>query len=247
MNDPGRSAPLPALALALAALALAAPAQAADDLEDISIGVGLAGQLVGSFLDRPDDMGIAPGDPIELVYPGFGGAGAGLGALAEIRYKEVLGFETGLFLSEDQGSGFVNLVKITIGQTSLHWPLLLKGVYPGRWVQPQLSLGVEIVLPQSLTVATDPVLPSTATLIGGQAGNYALLIAGFGVEFKLPFDGVDLRVPLQVRGGFNPGTPEATRDRGEFVLEGLRVRSAVFISEWQYHLSATLGLSVYLF
>ena len=222
-------------------------ALAGDELDDLSLGFGLAGQVMGSFLDQPDDMTVSPDTDIELVYPGFGGVGGGFGLVADLRYMEFLGVETGLFLSADQGSGFIDLVRVSIGQTALHFPLLFKVIYPGESVRPHAALGFELVVPQSLEVSTDPVLSATSTLIGGRASNYGALVTGLGVEFKLPIEGIDLRVPVTVRAAINPGAAGPARDRADYTLDGLTVRSVVFKSEWRYHVSGTVGLSWFLF
>ena len=222
-------------------------AGAADELQDLSLGFGLTGQVVGSFLDQPDDLSLDPGGDLELVYPGFAGAGGGIGLSAELRYKEFLALETGLSLSSDHGSGFIDLVEVNIGQMALHFPVLVKAIYPASSVRPHLALGFEFVSPRSLEVSTDPVLSASSTVIGGRASNYVNFVVGLGMEFLLPFEKVDLRVPVNVRAGINPAMAGPARERADYVLDGVTVRSVVFNSEWRYQVSATVGLSYFLF
>lgn len=234
------------LLLAFALVALPRPAAAQLLGEDLELGVGVIGQVAGNFIDRPNDTTVAPGSTVELVYPGFGGVGGGGGLSAELRFRGFLALQIDLILSSDRGVGYIDLLRVSVGQTSLHVPILAKVIYPGEAVRPSFALGADLVFPQALSISTDPLLPATATTFAIQAGPYAMLMAALGVEFILPFKNVDLRVPVSLRGAINPGTPAAARDRAAYTLDGTQVRSVTFSSEWQYHLSFNVGVSYHL-
>lgn len=243
-----RLSTLTATCLCLAALSLPSGQARAEIAPELELGLGLVGLVGGSFLDQPSDRAQSPGSQVQLVYPGFAGAGGGGGLSAELRWRRYLGLEVDLLLSQDQGFAYIDLVRVEIGQTAWHIPVLLKGIYPGQWARPMGSLGFEIVQPVALQASTAPVLPASATRIGSQAGTYVMVVVGAGVEFSLPVKDVDLRVPLQLRGAFNPGTPASARDRATYTFrdnEPLVVDTVIFSSEWQYQLQATLGLSLY--
>ncbi len=229
-------------------LALSWPATAgADDWRDLELGIGVLGQVGGNFIDRPEDVAVTPGNPVELVYPGFGGLGGGGGLSLDLRYKKFIGVQMDLMLSSDRGVGYIDLLRVSIGQTSIHVPIMAKLLYPGDTVRPSIALGVDFIAPQSLEITTDPLLPSTATLFGSQASAHAMIVGAIGVEFLLPYEGADLRIPVSIRGGINPSTPDAARDRAAYVLDGTLVRSVIFDSAWQYHLSFNIGVSYFLF
>ena len=221
----------------------------ADFADDVEVGIGLLGHLGGNFLDQPNDLGAAEGsDEILLVYPGFGGTAGGGGLYLDVRFRGFLGLELDLLYSSDRGSGFVDYVRVDIGQTAWHIPVLFKGTYPGEFLRPGFVIGLEVVVPARLEVATEPVLPAEATRIGGRAGSYTMFITGLSLEIALPFDHVDLRIPLALRFGLNPSTPAAARDRAEYELggpDGLEVQAVVFSSEWQYQIHTTAGLAVH--
>lgn len=239
-----------ALAAGVAAwVALPCQEARAEVWDELGFGVGAVGLLGGSFLDRPTDLGAAPGSPVQLVYPGFAGAGGGAGVKAELRFRETWGLELGALMSADYGFAYLDLVRVELGQTAWHVPILLKAFYPREGVRPGVAFGVEVVQPASLSVETNPLLTTSDTRIGSQAGTYMMMVLGAEVEFDLPVEGVDLRVPVALRGGLNPSTPAAARERAGYSFrpnEPLVVDTVIFSTEWQYQLQLTLGLSLHL-
>lgn len=237
------------LALLAALLVLPSAAAAQQPSDTLRFGVGAAGVFGGNFLDQPDDLrAFAGSDETLLVYPGFAGGTVGGGVLAELRYAEVFGLELGAVFSNDRGSGFIDNVRVDIGQTAWHVPITLKGMYPGETWRPGFGMGLEVVVPSSLRVSTDPLLPTEATRFGGTAGTYGMFTMSGHLEIALPVRSVDLRIPFSLRFGVNPGTPDAARDRASYDLggaDGREVRAVVFGSEWQYQMMATTGLSVW--
>lgn len=214
--------------------------------QDLELTLGAMGILNGNFLDKSDDLSAAPGNPLQLVYPGFAGVGGGGGLSAEVRWRNTLGIEVDLFVSSDTGFAYIDLVRVDIGQTAWHVPILFKGISPSNSVRPSIMAGVELVFPASLQVETTPLLSPTATRIGSKAGAYAMLVLGAGLEFPLDIDGYDIRIPFTLRGGFNPGVPNAARDRADYLFRPgspPTVGTVIFSSEWQYQVQATLGVS----
>ena len=238
-----------ALLAALVGLCLTpglAHAQATGGLE---FGVGGAGVFGGNFLDQPDDLrAVAGSDETVLVYPGFAGGSLGGGVTAELRYAQVVGVEIDLLYSSDRGSGFIDNVRVDIGQTAWHVPVLIKGIYPGRVWRPGFGMGLEVVVPDRLSVSTDPLLPTGATRFGGSAGPYSMFLLAANLEIALPLPAIDLRIPLGVRFGLNLSTPDAARDRASYELggtDGRDVRAVIFSSEWQYQVHAFAGCAVW--
>lgn len=188
----------------------------------LSIGVGLKGGLNGSLVS-----GVPENEPIDgtgridpNIYPMFG-LGGGVGLLVEARYEGFIGFETGFHISFDNGSGFEdindpagnNLLRRNQDQstTAYHIPLLLKFIVPGELVQPVFGLGLEIVVQSSSELEFDPenVYPDRYEI---ETDTYALLAATLGLEFNV---GV-VRIPLELRLGYNVGFSNNASDRVDY-------------------------------
>ena len=230
--------------VAAAALSLSTAEQAQAQVP-IDLGVAAVGYYGGSFLDEPDDKLITVGGgQAEAVYPGFAGFGdLGGGLTLDFRAFGIVGLETGVIFANHEASGEINDVDITIKQSALHIPLLLKLVVPTAVVRPNFFFGVEFVLPQDASAtASRPIFPDGLT---ANADPYTMLAFGFGLEFALPIVGVDLRIPLAIRGGYNIDDSGELEDRVSFGLDGFTVRSAEFNAAYQWHASVTLGLAYY--
>lgn len=229
---------------------VATPAFAQDPLS-LKIGVGLKGGLNGSLVSGvpEDDVWTFEGreyifDP--NVFPMFG-LGGGVGPSLEIRVMDLIGLETGLQLSYDNGSGFQDINDpfgrkiLTVNQdqktTALHIPLLIKIVAPGAFVRPAFGLGAEFVLQQSTELTQDPPNaysnPRTA-----ETSSYVLGMLTAGLEFNV---GV-VRIPLELRLGYNLGFGSKATDRAR--LEGNNVQTAtvVYDGEYQGHFMLYTGI-----
>jgi hypothetical protein len=126
--------------------------------------------------------------------------------------------------------------------------VVLKGIYPSGTWRPGFGIGLDFVVPDRLAVATDPVLPGDATLFGATAASYTMFLLTAHLEIDLRLSAVDLRVPLGLRFGINTDTPPSARERARYTLggsDGRLVTSVVFVSEWQYQVHATVGLSAH--
>lgn len=230
--------------LALCGGLLLGHGQAQAQVPGLDVGIGAVGYFGGNFLDEPDDKIIEDnGRQLGVIYPGFGGTAAGGGLLLDARYAGIVGIETGLLFVQGEGKGDINDVDITLKTQELHIPLLLKLSAPTPVVSPNIFGGLEFVVPleskaeQELQLAPDGV--------SAFAKGYKLLSFGLGMEFALPIVGVDIRIPLALRGGYNLDDTGKIEDRARYNIQGNLIRSMEFNAAWQWHASATLGVMYY--
>ncbi len=220
----------------------------------ISVGAGLIGMVGGNFLNKPDtDSPTYKGHLVSLsTYPGFGGVSRGGGLMLEGRFRFGLGLELDVLRSSDHGHGdlTINGTKFTIdvGQSAWHLPVLLKFVAPLPVVRPMVFLGPEFVFPGSPDASVDPQNPNFWT-VKATASSYTLFTWGVGMEFKLPLDGVDLRIPFTLRGSVNTGLGNKLDDRATHgitpVGSAVKIDEVTYKSEWKYQAQATLGVAAY--
>ncbi len=239
------------LALALALLALTASPAAARKPRKIEIGVGAAGFMNGTFMsDLPDDKKIVQvnGQDAIVPYPGFWGLGGGGGVQLNAMYRGFIGMQLDLLFSQDNGQGEITLndgtpaateIKLEMSQGAFHIPLMVKAAIPLKSVRPFLLLGPEFVIPGDPEMTTDPKL---AQALEAEADPYINLTTGFGFEFLVPAEGVDLRIPLSIRGSFNFGTADDVKGRMSITDQGQIVG---INSEWEYQAFVMLGLTWY--
>lgn len=237
-----------ALLAALVASSVALPAFAKGDA--FKLGVGLGGVIGGNFLDKPSDktLPLPNGQRGETsFYPGFAGMTIGGGLMIDARFIKLLGVEADVFRTSDKGSGDLSInnykFHITLGQSAWHVPILAKLVVPAPIVAPEFFVGPEFVFPGKGSLTIDkPGLPP----IGATADNYTMITFGAGLEIKLPLPVVDLRIPFQLRGGYNPGVSSKLEDRTDTTVSssgGVQVKSIK--SEWKFQAVATLGAELY--
>jgi hypothetical protein len=200
----------------VALLAFAVPSQA--DAFLLQFGGGIKGGLNGSVANGVDEgsaLRFDDGNSYTLqqgpeLYPMFGIGGA-IGMHAEVRALDIIGIETGLHVSFDNGNGWedknVNGVRVgRINQeqrtTSLRVPLILKASIPG-FVRPTFGLGAEFVFQQSseLTYSSSAFdttsYDQTYTV---SESNYTLLMLTLGLEIDVD----PMRIPIELRLGYNP-------------------------------------------
>jgi hypothetical protein len=220
---------------ALAALSLFFFSHAAD-AKPLSFGAGLIGEAGGNFQTKPDR---ATGDPD--INPGFGGGTFGGGLMLDSRFIDLIGLEVDIIRSSDHGTGTLTFngfdTKLTIGQGAWHIPILAKLTLPSPLLAPSVFLGPEIVAPSKGSTSIDP---SAGGLTPPEtADTYVNLMFGFGLEIKLPLPVLDIRIPVQVRGSYNPGLSDKFVDRT--YVNGV----VTYHSEWQFAAVATLGAAIY--
>lgn len=246
------------LCLALPALAQVDDGQANwdpgdDHMRHVEVGVQLFGFVNGSFLDEPSGKDKQNANGAEVLYPGFGGVGGGGGLTIGGMWRGIVGLETGLMFSLDQGTGTVNAtgaedVDYTVGQNALHVPLLLKVSGPLASVRPFGYFGLQWTFVSGVAVQSrDPDSTAAGNLVDVEADDYYSLAFGAGFEFLIPA-GVDLRIPLTFRGTWNPDTPAKAVDRMKCLPNGCDAAAAstfVYNTEWQYQAAISLGLAYY--
>ena len=229
----------------------AAPAAAAAETgSQMEIGVHAYGMAIGSFLTEIDEskkvIDVPPSGRARVVYPGFGGFSGGGGIAVDVSWRGIVGLQIGLFGSNDVGSGSINDVDFDIGQTALHLPLLLKVAAPVETVRPFFVIGPEFVFPGDAEASTD--FPG-GVAVAAEADTYLALAFGFGFEFVLPVTGMDVRIPLTLRGAWNPSVEDDINSRASFDVERngttVLINGATFKSEWEWQAAATLGVAFY--
>ena len=228
--------------LLVSSTALADEPEVEPERAGLEIGVSLLGSAGAVFLNEPEDQTVTIGaSEVDVVYPGFGGVAFGGGLTLDIRYAGIVGIETGALLSRDYGAGEINDVNITIGQSSVHVPLILKLMIPTGMARPFLFGGLEFVMPGEASAEHDSdLLPED--LFTAVADPYRLVSFGFGLEALVGNDNVDIRIPIAIRGGINTSTPEGVEGRAEYNLGS---GSIEFNSEFQYHIMMTVGVSYF--
>jgi hypothetical protein len=205
----------------------------------------LIGALGGNFLDKTDDH-----PPGLDIYPGFGGLTMGGGIMGDLRFLDgLLGLELDVIRSTDKGKGTVTFtglggsadVKLTLGQPAWHVPILAKLTIPSPLVAPAFFLGPELVFPGAATTSIDSPVP-VATPINATADSYVMITGGLGMEIKLPLPVLDLRIPIGLRGSYNPGVSSKFADR---VSASLAPQSVTYHSEWKFAVNLTAGAALY--
>lgn len=220
---------------AFGAVALSAAPSYAD--KDWMVGGGLFGIVGGNFQEKPTRSNVDPD-----VNPGFGGVTGGFGLMVDARFFKLIGLEVDAIHSSDHGTGDVTFngvtTHVTIGQPAWHIPILAKVAFDMPLVVPLVFIGPEIVAPSKASVSTDPSLAAAG--FSQTVDTYVMLTFGGGVEFKLPIPVVDLRIPLTIRGSWNPGVSSKFSDRTTFGLGGITYKS-----DWQFAVNGTLGAAIY--
>lgn len=227
---------------------LALPGEAwAGDLVGVGVGALAGAGVVG--LGKPSDNTVTAGGvtAVDNSYPGFFGTSVGAGVAIDARLLGVVGLEADLFYAfSERGKGDLTLgpttYELSIGQPALHVPVLLKGVLPVGLFRPFIGFGPEFVLPGTSSSEVTP-SGSLQTTVGARAESYTLLTFALGAEIKLPIPALDLRIPIALRGSFNPGTSDKLADRRDADLAGTTIRGITYRSEWQYQGMFTAGVS----
>ncbi len=235
-------------------------------IRHVEVGVSLFGFANGSFIDDEVDKTttLSNGQTVPLPYPGFGGVGGGGGLTVSGLWRGIVGLETGIVFSLDQGSGQLDFgageIDYQVGQNAWHVPLLLKVAAPLATVRPFGFFGVEWVFPSDVAVQErSPDSPQAASLVDVEAGSYWGYAFGAGLEFLVPA-GVDLRIPLTFRGFYNPNVGDKAEDRMSFApadcdpAQGIGGQQSgaggpcsnfVYSTEWQWQAAVSLGLAYY--
>jgi hypothetical protein len=254
-----RKTPLVLLCM-LAATALAtAPATAEAFL--FEVGVGLKGGVNGSAGPGISDNNTIEGSdgrtyvfPKSEYYPHFGFGGT-VGPVLELRALGILGLETGFYYSRDNAQGWVDkndaatgrtLVRIHSEQetTAYHIPVLLRANIPNPLVRPFLGVGLEFVRQSNSTLTYRQEQQAGRISDGDFAmlqnrnqitpSNYTLLLVSLGMELKFG----PIRVPIEVRGGYNLGFDDSLSARATFNSE---TQQLFYNGAYQGHFGISTG------
>jgi len=195
----------------------------------LDIAGGVKGGMNGSAV-----RGIPEGDPFEIdgieysipqgpdFYAMFG-LGGGFGGFLEIRALDMVGIETGLHVSYDNGQGWedkndTNGTKIgRVYQeqrtTAHHIPIMLKASVPG-FVRPTFGLGLEIVNQKKteLKYRSDVF---DVSLFNDKHRAVPSKYTVFAFSFALEIDLGPVRIPIELRGGYNTGFRKDLSERAE--------------------------------
>ena len=255
----------------IAAWLVPASAHAFGDNDVVKVGGGVLGWVGANFIDKPDDQGIVTLDGQALTaegrpdYPGFSGVTRGFGFFTEVRFVKYVGLELEVIGTRDSGTADLKVTqssggnlqsweyKAKISSDAVHVPLLLKGVLPGELVSGNIFLGPEFVIPEKLGTAGPAIesddqhrIPGApSNLIYGATGKtYTMFTFGLGLEINLPIPGVDIRLPLAIRGGYNPGISSSRTDRADYSITGGTLLEE-YKTQWKWEALGTFGVGVH--
>jgi hypothetical protein len=218
---------------------------------DYELGAGLFFNAGGVFMTQPaDNKEGLPG----LPYNGFGGFSPGAGLSIDFRFHGIVGLELDFTRWAQKG-----LTTFDVNDVTYHWsiqqaawqvPLLLKLTAPVGILKPQLFVGPEFIFPGKTSVNPPADLPGDIA-ITADADPWTDWTFGLGFELAIPIEGVDLRIPFQIRLSDYPGEPKSAFDRATyhmnngqpFPLGNPPLTGIDYVSEWQYQAAITLGLS----
>jgi hypothetical protein len=205
--------------------------------KDWNVGVGLMGIVGGNFQSKPERATFDPD-----INPGFGGVTGGSGFVLDSRFFNLIGLEVDIIHSSDKGTGDVTFngatSHVTIGQGAWHFPILAKVTFPSPLLTPMVFIGPEVIAPSKENVSVDPTFAMAG--FGQTVSTYVMLTFGGGIEIKLPIPVIDLRIPITIRGSWNPSVSSKFADRTptQFV-------PTTYKSDWQYAVNGTLGAAIY--
>jgi hypothetical protein len=233
----------------------------------VTVGGGVLGWTGANFLDKPSDQtipvngqNVSPDGIPE--YPGFAGTSLGFGFFTEVRFFKYVGLELECIPTRDRGTADLKVTyysasggadshqfKAHVAQDAWHVPLLLKGVLPGELVSGNLFLGPEFVIPSDIVksgpmASTEGDNPGTIQY-SATAGSYTMFTFGLGLEINLPIPGVDIRLPIAVRGGYNPGVPDKRSEMANHTPVNQIPTQIEFKSEWKWEAAGTFGAGVH--
>ena len=215
----------------------------------VTFSIGLTGGLGAAILGKPKDQTLN-GENVDPAYPGFAGLMGVIGAQLELRILGYVGIEMDLLYASEHGSTEISVTdlntmqttafNISIGHGAFHLPLLLKAAIPGETATPFFFIGPEFVIPEEDASAEIEGTNDTEVVYGAYTEDYTMVAFGLGVEINLPTKGVDMRIPLSIRAGYNPGVGS----RNEMTRGGPPFANEEFSTAWEWTIRAQLGTSV---
>ena len=221
-------------------------------LDWMTFHIGLTGGLGVNAIDKPSDQSIN-GQSFTPNYPGWVGLNAVIGPQIELRFLGYFGIEVDFLYASENGSTEIEVFDevtrqtstftMSLGHGALHVPILFKGAIPGEVATPVFFIGPEVVKtggPRFEQKGTN----ETGVRYGAYTRNYTMLAFGLGLEFNLPTKGADLRIPLTLRGGFNPSVGDSREERVHAFPDEGDIAMERFDTAWQWTARAQIGLQV---
>lgn len=240
-----------------------AQAYAQDSPPTLDLSIGVKGGMNGSWATEvPEDSRFTAGNQEYVVdpeyYPLFG-LGGDFGLALELRAFGLIGLETGVRFSFDNGKGWNDKKDANSGQilarvnqeqssTSIRVPLFLKLSGTSGLVRPYMAVGFEFVnqSESSLKYSVENRAGSVnqADFERLQARNliepssYTGVGANLGIEINLGF----IKIPIELRGLYNLNYDESFNER--IRVEGDNPNDFKFIYNggFQGHFGFTVGL-----
>ncbi len=253
-------------AATLASLLLAPSLGFAQDesLDRLDLTIGLKGGFAGAFNaeEVPEGITYDKGDqdvfvPDPDIFPLIG-PGGNVGLSVDVRSAGIVGIETGVGLSFDNGEGWTDKnnpqgitesrIYMTQETTSLRIPLLLKLSTGTGTVRPVFGVGVEFInqidsrvtyRSETRTRNRDADAEALNNTYSAVPTNYMVAKGVLGME--LNFDMV--RIPIEIGGMYNPSFENTLNYR----LDNLELNpngtyTADYRGEYQGHFTITLGV-----
>ncbi len=225
----------------------------------VTFGIGFTGGVGIAVLDKPDDQSLNGVPNVTPLYSGFSGLDTAIGASFELRLLGYGGIEVDVLSAHEHGSADITVTKLSatqtasqstfkvkIGHSAVHVPLLFKGAVPGKIVTPVFFLGPEFVMPSKDADFENEGDNLSNTAHTAYTEKYTMFAFGLGLEFNLPIPKVDIRIPLSLRGGYNPSVSNHRGDRmiGTQRADGTFSEMS-YSTSWQWTGRGQLGLAVH--
>lgn len=230
----------------------------------LQLAAGFRGGLLGfggEGFSNPSNVTATDGRQYSGVYPeyfghfGVGGAG---GLSLEVRAMNFIGLEFGYHYGGGTAHGYVDkndastgrtITRLTSEQTTTayHIPLLLKVNIPADFVRPFFGIGIELIRQVSAeieygeevgTASQSSYVASLNERNEVRAVDYNLLLASAGVELVFG----SLRVPIELRVGYNLGYSSDINDRARVEIGDSEVERVTVDSMYMGHISIFSGL-----
>lgn len=223
-------------------IALLTAVAAADPLP-IKGGAGLLFHAGGTFLDQPVENTV---DGYIVPAQGWGGFGVGGGLALEFRAFDAIGLELDVIRRTDaarttftiEGTEF----PFDVTQPAWHIPLLVKAQLPSGVVRPNLVGGGMWVIPGTPSITQPDAIDID---VSATSANYKAWTFGIGFEFVPKGLPIDLRIPLNLRGAYNSGVGKSSAERADYEFFGSTLTAVDYRTVWQWHASASLGVSIF--
>ena len=221
----------------------AKPTQVGKTNLPIDLGVGVFFNAGGSFMDQPDNRTV---DGSVVPFNGFAGFSPGFGISLEFSGWEILGLEIGLIWSKDVAKSKFILNEVdypfSTHQRAFHLPVLFELSTPKGPVRPLLFGGREFVFPGKPTVDGPSGVEMDVEAHNSKYGHWAF---GFGFEFALPIDEIDIRIPWTFKGTVDSKWPNSAAELADYTINGNTIAGIDYLTNWQFHAAVGLGLSVH--